>query len=170
MTDEPIGSALPLLHYIGKSVLIICSVAKGLIYLRLSAFNTHFKETGYFYLGMAGIDVFFLILTGDELASFIQILSLIPSLCLQLCCLYNECQGYAGVIQEFDGELSDKWIKLWQFYSRSIGAILLSALLMLISRSLSAILVLISAFATAACSIWMLILQYKSAKAVSEFA
>lgn len=167
LTGQPSGNAL---YYIGASVMILSDVAHGLIYLRLSVFDKHLKEAGLYYLGVAGVQLFLLLLTGGQVADMIKVLSLIPTLVLQLYCFYNECRGYSGIILEFDSDLSDHWLKLWRFYGVTIGTALLSILIFLIFRSLGVIVLLASSLGTIACSIWMLILQYKSAKAVSEFA
>ncbi len=169
-TGEPVRSALPVLHYAGEAVLILCSVAKGLIYLRLSPFDRHMKEAGLYYIGIAGVELFLLFLTGGRVADAVKILTLLPTMALELFCLYNECRGYSGITKEFDSELSEKWLKLWRFYGGSVGAGLLSIPVLLIFRSLGAIVLLASSLGTIVCSIWMLILQYKSAKAVSDFA
>lgn len=167
LTGQSSGNAL---YYIGASMMILSDVAHGLIYLRLSVFEKHLKEAGLYYLGFAGVELFLLLLTGGQVADVIKVLSLIPTLVLQLCCFYNECRGYAGIIQEFDSDLSDHWLKLWRFYGVTIGTALLSILIFLIFRSLGVIVMLVADLASFVCSIWMLILQYKSAKAVSEFA
>lgn len=167
LTGQSSGKAL---YYIGASVMILSDVAHGLIYLRLSVFDKHLKEAGLYYLGVAGVQLFLLLLTGGQVADMIKVLSLIPTLVLQLCCFYNECRGNSGIIQEFDSDLSDHWLKLWRFYGVTIGTALLSILIFLIFRSLGVIVILVADLASFACSIWMLILQYKSAKAVSDFA
>ncbi len=168
--DEVFGSLFPVMRYIGEVVLIICSVAKGLIYLRLTPFDRHMKEAGLYYIGIAGVELFLLLLTGGRVADVVKILTLLPAMALELFCLYHECYGNSGIIYEFDSDLSDNWIKLWRSFGLAIVAGLLSIPALLIFRSLGVIVLLVSGLGTIVCGVWRLILQYKSAKAVSDFA
>ena len=163
------ASGLLILQYVGEIGLILCIMTQGLVYLRISVVNNHFQYAGYYYLACGVVQLLSLLFTGGIIAVEIILMTAIPILLLQLFCLYKECHGYSEVVSDYDYELSEQWIKLLYVCGGSIVAVLVGLLLTLIMKRLALLLLIAASIGSLVSAVWMIILQYKTAKEISMF-
>ena len=94
----------------------------------------------------------------------------LPTLILGLIAKYYEFHSHAAVLREFDLEFSQKWLTLWKWYCVTIVGMIVSALLVLISFFLAAILILVFTIGTVIIAIVQLVYLYKMAKLFRQYA
>lgn len=123
MTNETIVKWYPSLNSPGQILSIICSVAYGLILLKLSSENEHYRTSGICFLVVATVSAIVIcISSGSNDITWTLILT-IPSVVVALVGEYNEYMGHAEVLNGVDTELSEKWINLWKWYIRIFVAL-----------------------------------------------
>ncbi len=94
----------------------------------------------------------------------------LPVLILGLVAKYYEFHSHAAVLQDFDLEFSQKWLKLWKWYCVVIVGMIVSTLVVLISFLLAALLILVFAIGIFVIAIVQLVYLYKMAKLFRMYA
>ena len=94
----------------------------------------------------------------------------LPTLILGLVAKYYEFHSHAAVLRDFDLEFSQKWLTLWKWYCVVIAGMIVSALVVLISFLLAALLILAFAIGTFVIAIVQLVYLYKMAKLFRQYA
>lgn len=163
LTIEMVAEAFPWLSVFGSLLGTACSLAYGLILVRLGS-----EEEGY---RTAGICV---LIAGavNYLASFLSgnwtLLMTLPAAVLALYGEYREYMAHSSVLAGVDNELSGKWEKLWVWHIGSFAAILMGAVLAFIP--VLALIVMLGGL-LAMCAVSFLKLKYlhQTAKLFREY-
>lgn len=138
------------------------SAAGGAIYLtRLSAVHDGFRLASLQSFTAAATSLMGLFAAdGTALHTVLTLVLLIPS----LVGMYYETNTFADVLEDTDGELSEKWRKLWNTYKICMGVTFGSLLLLLLSPGLAALAILGGAIGIVVVSIQHYIYLYRTAQ------
>ena len=154
------------MQWIGPLLGLACSVASGIVLLKMSEREYQYKIAGVLYIIGNGIEVAVeLSEMPNNWAAFI----LLPTAVLGLVAMYHEFMGHASVMIEIDNVLAEKWRKLWKWFLIGIGGMFGSIVVMLIIPIAGLIALLISAIAVAVIAIMKMVCLYQSAKACSRW-
>lgn len=154
------------MQWIGPLLGLACSVARGVVLLKMSEREYQYKIAGVLYITGNIIEVA-VELSGiaDNWALFI----LLPTAVFGLIAMYNEWMGHASVMIEIDNVLAEKWRKFWKRLLIGIGGMFGSIMLMLMIPVVGLVAFLVSAIAVAVIAIMKMVCLYQSAKACSRW-
>ena len=161
-----VGETCSVMQWIGPLLGLACSVASGVVLLKMSEREYQYKIAGVLYITGNIIEAA-VELSGiaDNWALFI----LLPTAVFGLIAMYNEWMGHASVMIEIDNVLAEKWRKLWKRLLIGIGGMFGSIMLMLMIPVVGLVAFLVSAIAVAVIAIMKMVCLYQSAKACSRW-
>lgn len=181
MIAEPVANKFPSLHVLGNILQIAISVAYGIILLLLATHSKEFKIAGCCALVLSGFGLVVLLGVGKYVsnANFVFLLGgvidssdsnmffLLPVSPLSLVYTYYYHKGFAGVLEDVDWELSEKWRKLWKAYVLSLCTLFGCTLLgvMHILALLMLILILCAAVSILVLTVLRIVYLFKTARA-----
>lgn len=150
----------------------ILSMAVGILYgvilLPMRSIEEKYRMAGIFSI-LAAVLSMGLEVIHVENPLMVMVIGL-PTLILGLVAKYYEFHSHAAVLRDFDLAFSQKWLTLWKWYCVTIVGMIVSALLVLISFFLAAILILVFTIGTVIIAIVQLVYLYKMAKLFRQYA
>lgn len=169
MTNSTILSIAPALKLPGSILQIACTVAYGVILLKLSAEQSRYRAAGICTLISGAAGILAAIVTGTGETPTWALLFTLPAAVVELVGEYHEYMGHANVLTGVDNALSDKWSKLWGWYMLFMAAIFISVLLTFMIPILGLLVMLASAIGIIVVSILKLVYLYRTAKLFREY-
>lgn len=164
MTNKTIVEWFPSLNLIGNILSTIFSVIYGLVLIKLSSENKHYRTSGICWLFVSVLSLVVLSILDDS-DNAILILSLsLPILVVSLVSEYYEYIGHAGVLSSIYTELSEKWISLWKWYIKVLIALFVGLIITLIVPILGLLIILTTTIMIFIVSITKLVYIYRMAK------
>lgn len=166
MSNDTTAKILPELVLPGQIINVICSLTYGAILMKLGSEEDRYRTSGICML-IAGISsVAAAIFNG---ASWITIFT-IPAMIVRLVGEYNEYMAHSAILTGVDGELSEKWARLWKWYIGLFLGMFGGILVMLISLILGAVAILGCAIGILVVDILKLVYLYRTAKTFREYS
>ena len=170
MKNEKIMNVSPGIYLCGQVINAACSIAYGVILLKLSAVDDRYHTAGICSLITAGVSILIVLLFGtSEAPSWSPIITL-PAAGIGLIREYNEYSAHSSVLVGADDELSEKWTTLWKWFIRCTLGMIGSILLALFSPILGTVLLIGAAIGIVIVSITKLVYLYRTAKVFREFS
>lgn len=124
LTIEMVAEAFPWLSVFGSLLGTACSLAYGLILVRLGSEAEGYRTAGICVLIAGAVNYLASFLSGNW-----TLLMTLPAAVLALYGEYREYMAHSSVLAGVDNELSGKWEKLWVWHIGSFAAILIGAVL-----------------------------------------
>lgn len=169
MTNDNVVESFPNLYLPGQILSGLCSLAYGLILLKLSSEDEGYHKAGLCYLvGASVAAVGVLIKLGNSEAK-LPLLVTLPVVIVEMVGYYREVNAHADVLSGVDNILSEKWRILWKWYIGMLGAIVGSIIVVLISPFLGLLVMLAGIIGTIVVNIMKLVYLYRTAKLFREY-
>ena len=169
MVNNYVAGLLPGMYWAGVLLSAACSVAYGLILLKLGAEETRYRTAGICGLVSTGVSALLLLVYGMGTVPAWSMLITLPMLVVSLVREYNEYTANAVVLADVDRVLSDRWTVLWKWAVACFAATLGGTLGVLIVPVLGLLVVMAGGIGTIVVSILKLIYLYRSAKTFREY-
>ncbi len=161
MTMDFVIEMFPRMNLIGLLFGLGCSIASGLILIKMSERESQYQIAGVFLIITnvinAVIEVFDV---SDGWALFI----LLPTMVLGLIATYNEFMAHASVMSGIDDTISKKWRALWTWYVRMLFCFVGSIVLMLMIPLVGVVALLGATIGIVVVSIAKIVYLYRSAR------
>ena len=129
LIGEDIKQHLLPAYITGKAVMAVCSVAYGLILLKLSCTHEYYKTAGIFYLLAFAVNSLTEFFEISFLSVWLQVLILLPGVVLSCFSTYHEYMAHSAVLEDLDMSLSDKWDFMWKLYIGAAAGVLVGTVL-----------------------------------------
>lgn len=169
MTNESIASWLPFLYRPGIILSILCTVVYGLILLKLSTENNHYRTSAICcFVTVALSTIASSISVNSPEASWTLIITL-PAAIVSLLGEYHEYTGHSEVLAGVNNQLSEKWEKLWKWYVGAFAAMFVSIIIALIIPILALLIMLAALIALLIVSLLKVVYLYQSAKVFRDY-
>ncbi len=168
LTADAIAQAIPALKLPGQILSFLCNLAYGGILLWLSREQYRYSPAG-FCIALSGL---LTLVSNIAFGANNQGWSLVISICAAIITLvgeYNEFMGHAGILADADGELSEKWEKLWKWQIGITLTILGSTILVGLAPLLVALVLLAACIGAIVVSILKLVYLYRTAAAFRKY-
>ena len=153
----------PGLYLTGKIISTACSVAYGLILLKLSSQEEMYHGAAVCRLIAAVVGGAILISSGGVPPTWTLFLS-VPSAIVSLVGEYKEFDAHAQVLYGVDNILSQKWTSLWRWNLASYGGLVGGIVLLLMIPFLGVLVLLAASIALVVVSILRLVHLYNTAQ------
>lgn len=163
MTFDELADAAPVLYWTGSILNVACSLAYGLILLKLADAEEQYQKAATYILISAVVAGGVALFAGITPPKWTLALTVPAATCNQIG-LYHECQAHSTALDGLDNALSKKWATLWIWHIGSLCGIFIGLLLMLLLPILGLILVLAALVSILVVSIRRLICLYNSAQ------
>ncbi|WP_417017878.1 hypothetical protein [Anaerotignum sp.] len=147
---------------------MVVGILYGMILMPMKEVEEKYRMAGIFSI-LAAVLSMALEVVQVENPLMVLVIGL-PTLILGLVAKYYEFHSHAAVLRDFDLEFSQKWLTLWKWYCVVIAGMIVSALVVLISFLLAALLILVFAIGTFVIAIVQLVYLYKMAKLFRQYA
>ncbi len=168
MTDDNVVQWIPAL-YIPGLILDVCStVAYGLILLKVSKEEAHYRTAGICSLVAGGISALVAVISVSSVVTWTLILTLSAAL-VGMFGEYHEYMGHAAVLHNLDDELSEKWCKLWKWFIGTFAAMFGSVIVTAIIPVLGLLALLAASIGVIVMSVWKLVYLYQTAQVFREY-
>lgn len=169
MTNDTIVGWIPSLRLPGTILSAICSLAYGLILIRLAS-----EEEGYMTAGVCSLvgcaaSVLLAFLSGGAEAPGWTLLISIPAAIVSLVGEYQEFISHAAVLNGLDDDLAESWSSLWKWYIGMYGAMIGSILLIIIAPILGLLVCLAAVIGICIVDITKLVYLYRTAKLFKDY-
>lgn len=169
LTNDTVVSMAPALKLPGSILQTACSIAYGVILLKLAVHEDRYRTSGICALVTGACCLLTAVITGAGETPAWTLLFTLPAAIVALVGEYNEYMAHSGVLTGVDSELSDKWHKLWGWYILFMVALVLSLLLVMIIPILGLLVTLASTIGISVVSILKLVYLYRTAKLFREY-
>lgn len=163
MTNDNIVSWIPALFLPGQILNILSTVAYGLILLKLSTENEHYKTAGFCGLAAAAVSAVVALISGGGEATWTFMLTL-PAAVVGLVGEYHEYMGHSEILNGVDFAMSEKWGNLWKWYIGSFVAMFTSVVVVIIAQILGLLVMLAATITLLVVSLLKLVYLYQTAK------
>lgn len=160
-----LAQSAPGVFLAGQILNALCSAAYGLILLRLSGHEDHYKTAGICTLGAAAVSTIIIFLFGGSEAPTWTLLLSVPAAIVGLVGEYNEFTAHSIILDGVDNDLSEKWSSLWKWTVGSYGCMIGGLLLTVLIPLLGLLAVLAGAIGVLVFSILKLVRLYGTAQA-----
>ena len=157
------------LYAFGTALSALCSLAYGLILLKIGDLCGHYRTAGICMVISAVGNAAVELIWGDGSPTWV----LLPLVLLAIAALagvYREYLGHSEMLEGVDGELAEKWRKLWKWYIISFAVTIGGIFAALISPVLAIFVVLGGAIAAVVVSVLKLVYLYRTAKVFRALA
>lgn len=168
LTNESITEWFPFLNLPGQILNTLCIIAYGLILLKLSAENDHYRTAAICSFVATAISVIVTCISGNSQETWTAILSL-PAAIIAIVSEYHEYKGHEEVLSGVNNELAEKWYKLWKWYIGIFIAFFASILVVLIIPILGLLVMLAASIGMIVIGIIKLVYLYRSSKIFRDF-
>lgn len=164
MSDKTVAGWFPALYLPGQILSVLCVVAYGLILLKLSSKEDHYRTAGTCALVAAAANALALCFSGGHHAETWTLLLSLPAAAVALYGEYHEYMGHSRVLSDADRELSGKWEILWKWYIGLFAALCVSVLVAFLIPVLGLLAALATAIGSFVVSILKLVYLYRTAQ------
>lgn len=165
LAADVLVEAFPALATPGEILSFCCNLAYGLILIRLTSECEGYRLAGVLSIVAAAVGLLVALLGG---ANWTLILS-VPAAVVGLVAQYQEFMAHGNVLSQFDGELSNKWYRLWKWFIGVYIALIGSVILMLIFPILGLLVALAALIGIVVVSILKLVYLYRTAQTFREY-
>lgn len=169
MSNETIAELAPALYIPGQIISGACSLAWGLILLKLSAQEEGYHTAGVCSLIAAAANLLTAAISGGQEAAGWTLIITIPAAIFGLVGEYHEFMSHSAVLTGVDNELAEKWEKLWKWYIWLMVGMLGSILVTLVAPVLGLLVILAAVIGLIVVEIVQLVYLYRTAKVFREF-
>lgn len=156
-SQEFVANWLPLVSKIGKIIVICCSLAYGIVLLKLRTITEGYRTAGICAVIMVLIDIMKLLFFSDNGLGIV--LSLV-TIVLALVSRYHEYMAHAYATEGIADDISSNWKAVWKLYIAMQAAMVLS----IIFSSFGILLLLLVLLAICGLGIYQLVLLYRTAE------
>lgn len=156
------------IYLAGQVMNAACSIAYGAILLKLSVAEDRYRTAGICSFITAGVSILIVAAFGGSKAPAWTLIITLPAAIAGWVREYNECRAHSSVLVGTDHALVEKWTALWTWYTLCMLGIIGSALLILISLLLGAILLIGAEIGMIIVGITKLVCLYRTAKVFRE--
>lgn len=161
MTLDFVIEMFPQMNLIGSLFGLGCSIASGLILIKMSEKESQYQIAGIFMIITNVINTVIEVFEVSEGWAFFIVF---PTLLFGLIATYNEFMAHASVMRGIDDMMSKKWSALWTWYVRVLLCFGGSIILMLIIPLVGLTALLGAAIGVVVLSIAKMVYLYRSAK------
>ena len=168
MSNETVAGMLPALRLPGQILNGACSLAWGLILLKLGTEEDGYHTAGVCSLIAAGANLLAAAVSGGSDAGWTLIIT-IPAAVFALVGQYHEFMSHSAVLTGVDNELAEKWEKLWKWNIGITLGLIGSILVMLLAAVLGLLVLVASLIGLIAVEIIQLVYLYRTARTFREF-
>lgn len=169
MGNETLGQTAPGIYVLGEILTALCSVAYGLILLKLAAEQDIYRTAGICSLIGGGLGFLMAILTRSFEKPVLILLLAIPALIVGLVREYNEYMGHSAIVEGLNNDLSQKWQNLWKWFLGCYAGLFGSLVVMVLIPFLGALGLLAAAIGILVVAILKLVYLYRTAKFFREY-
>lgn len=170
MTNDTIVGWIPSLRLPGTILSAICSLAYGLILIRLASEEEGYMTAGVCALVGSGASVLLAFLSGGAEAPGWTLLISIPAAIVSLVGDYQEFTSHSVVLNGLDDDLAESWSSLWKWYIGMYGAMIGSILLIIIAPILGLLVCLAALIGICIVDITKLVYLYRTAKLFKDYS
>lgn len=164
MTSEVFMGAVPGVNMAGQILKAVCSLAYGILLLKVASEEDRYRTAGICTLAGAGISGLVAGFSGGAATQPWTLILTVPAAVIGLVGQYHEFMAHGTVLREIDNDLSGKWEVLWKWYIGlylgMFGCIVVSVLMPL----LGAIALLATGIGVLVVGILKLVYLYRTAK------
>ena len=151
------------------------TVIYGILLLRLASESPRYRIAAVcWFINAAGSAVQIPLSAGESAVAVLNGMINLGVSAAMLTGTYHECAGHSDVLLEADGELSDKWLRLWKWYVRFllilIGGIFLGAVIPAVGMLTLIAAVAVSLIIAIVLSVLKLIYLYKMSKIFQTYS
>ena len=157
------------MHWIGLSLTTIAALAYGLILLKLDDEHYQYRSAGICTLITAAVSTVVAIAFLGEPPSWTLLITL-PAAVVNISSMYLEFHAHSDVLESFDRELSEKWLKLWKYHVYAFGILFGAIFLLLLAPVLALIAVIGGAVAIIVIYILRLVYLYRTAQVFRKYS
>lgn len=169
LSNDNIAEWIPSFYIPGQILSAICSLAYGLILVKLASEEDRYRTAGICCLVGGAVSLLIVMIAGGaEIPTWTLLLS-IPVAIVGLVGEYYEYMAHSTVLGGVDDELSEKWCVLWKWYIGLFCVMIGSLLVMLMIPILGALAILAAAIGTIVVGILKLVYLYRTAKLFREY-
>lgn len=161
MTLDFVIEMFPQMNLMGTFFGLACSIASGLILIKMSEKEFQYQIAGIFVIITNVINTATDVFEVSEGWSFFILL---PALVLGLIATYNEFMAHASAMSGIDDTMSKKWRALWTWYVRILLCFVGSIILMLIIPLVGLVALLGATIGVVVVGIVKMVYLYRSAK------
>lgn len=169
ISNETLGQSFPGLYMVGQILGILCSVAYGLILLKLGSEEDRYRTAGIFALISGGLSAVLMALPGVTQSQGWVLLLAIPVAIVELVSEYHEYNAHSAVVTELDGQLSEKWETLWKWFIGLYLGLFGCVFVTLLAPVLGALSLIGALIGILVVSILKLVYLYRTAKLFREY-
>lgn len=160
--------AAPGLYLFGKLLNAACTLAYGLILLKLSTVDEGYRTAGLCGLIPAAVNGAIMLLTGGEAPGWTLIFSL-PAAVAAVYGDYREYMTHSAVLRGIDNALADNWESLWKWFLGTYIAIFGGIFFIAVIPILGLLVALGGAVSLIVVGITQLVYLYRTAKLFREY-
>lgn len=169
MTNKNMLGTIPSVYMLGQWLSVVCSLARGVIFVRLASEEDRYRTAGICVLVSGAVSALIASVSGGgEAPTWTLLISLLGAIA-SLVGEYNEFAAHSTVLTTLDYNQAEKWSSLWKWNIGMYGAVFGSILLMIISPILGLLVTLAAAIGLLIVSILKLVYLYKTAKLFREY-
>lgn len=166
MTNNVVAGRFPSLALPGQILSFCCTLAYGLILLRLSSFSPCYRTAGICNLVSTVLGVISSGLSALEISTgIVPFLLLLPTAICLLVGTYNEYHAHGEILEGVDAALQESWTKLWRWSMISLGILFGSLLFISISPVFGILILLADCVFLVVISVLKLIYLYQTSSA-----
>lgn len=165
LSNENVAPVAPKVYFVGGILNAACTIAYGVILIKLSWEEERYRSAGICTLIPALINALLLVLSGGEELTGFWLIIVIPAAIVGLVGEYYEFSAHSAVLVGVDDILSDKWTMLWKWYVGFMAGIIGCVVLFLILPVLGFIAFVVSGIGLVVVSILKLVYLYRTAAA-----
>lgn len=169
ISNDTLGQLFPGLYVFGKILSILCTVAYGLILLKLGQEEDVYRSAGGYTLISGVLSLILGIIPATTEYLGLSLLLTVPAVIVELIAQCHEYSAHSEVLADVDRELSEKWMILWKWFLGVYLGVIGSLILMIIAPLLGALVMLASAIGLLVISILKLVYLYRTAKLFREY-
>lgn len=153
---------LPWLKVTGDVIYITCSLAYGLIMIRMASVTMCYRTAGACYIVSILMTLMEYLLPDDS--GLIVVLSLV-SMPVALVARYNEYMGHSYALEDIDNDLSATWAGLWKWFIGLYAAMFVS----IIFSAFGILLLVLVLLGLLVLGIYATVLLYRTAKLFKDY-
>ncbi len=163
-TIDSIAEIAPPLYLFGEIINIICVIVYGVVLLKMSTENEHYRTAGICCIISGVVDTIVSIVSGGNEDSVGALIISIPLIIVGLVGEYNEYVGHEEEVRNINEEMADRWERLWKWYIGMIIATFCAPFIVAFLPFIGLIVLLVAALGAIIVSIMKLVYLYETAK------
>lgn len=169
LTNESMSAWFPSLYLPGQILNLLCSVIYGLILLKISSANDHYRISGICCLVAMAATIIVMWISGNIGDAILSLILTLPSAILTIVSEYHEYKGHEEVLTGVNNEQAEKWYKLWKWYIGTFAATFVGIFAAFIVPLIGLLIILAASIGIIAVSILKLVYLYRSAQIFRKY-